>query len=257
LKNAFGFGFGPCRHRGHLNYEESWELGEKYGIFASGGSSVAGTSFISIQGSGCAATKDWQAVHDLVVELNAKITRIDLAHDDYEGIHNIDTALQLYREGAFFNLHGRPPKPQLIDDFDSGDGKTFYLGKRKNGKILRVYEKGKQLGKPDSPWVRWELELHCDAYEIPPVAIIYPGLYLAGSYPCLKWISAETRHFEAVKQSQSIAFEKLLKACKNSYGKLLWTMSEVLEWSNDEIVDELKKEGIPNRMKMPVVGNPD
>jgi len=34
-------------------------------------------------------------------------------------------------------------------------------------------------------------------------------------------------------------------------------MSEVLEWSNDEIVDELKKEGIPNRMKMPVVGSPD
>lgn len=104
-------------------------------------------------------------------------------------VSRIAEAKALHAAGGFNGSHGRLPKPKLLDDFDTGDGKTFYVGQRKNDKLLRVYEKGKQLGDPNSPWVRWELELHNAAYVIHPVTILYPGLYLAGAYPCLNWIS--------------------------------------------------------------------
>lgn len=257
FRKAFGFGIEANRNRGHLNYLQSWELGNSFGIFATGGNSVGGTCFFSISSDGCTATKDWVAVHDLLVELSANITRLDLAHDDYEGTYNIQTALSFYHAGEFNNTHGRPPKPKLIDDFDTGAGKTFYLGNRKNGKLLRVYEKGKQLGDPLSNWVRWELELHNSNYTIPICAVIYPGYYLAGSYPCLNWISEEQLHFESTKQSQFIAFNVLKKSCRDSYGKLIWTMKNVLGYSNEEIIKELSKEGVPTRLLAPVVGGGD
>lgn len=257
FRTAFGFGLRANRFRKHLNYEHSWELGNGFGIFAYGGSSVGGTAFFSISGNGCTATKDWNAVYKLLQELKANITRVDLAHDDFHGQYNIKTALDYQANGEFNSTHGRPPKPKLIDDFDSGAGKTFYIGKRKNGKLLRVYEKGKQLGNPDSNWVRWELELHSTSYYIPNFVIIYPGLYLAGSYPCLKWINADQLHFESTKQKQTISFDLLKKSCRNSYGKLIWTMKNVLGLTSEEIVAALSKEGIPSRMNLPVVGGGD
>ena len=256
FREVFGFGLRANRYRGHLNYEHSWELGNAFGIFAYGGSSVGGTAFFSISSKGCTATKNWSAVYDLLEELKANITRLDLAHDDLLGIHDIQIALDFYKREAFGSTHGRPPKAKLIDDFNSGTGKTFYVGNRKNGKVLRVYEKGKQLGDPNSPWVRWELELHNSSYYIPNIAIKFPGYYLAGSYSCLNWISVEQSYFESVKKSQNISFEILIKACRNSYGKLIWLMSD-LGYSDNQIVTVLSKKGIPSRLNMPVVGGGD
>ncbi len=48
---------------------------------------------------------------------------------------------------------------------------------------MRIYEKGKQLGDPESPWVRWELELHNTDREIPFDVLLQPGRYVAGAYP--------------------------------------------------------------------------
>ena len=52
FRDAFGFGLRVNRNRGHLNYEHSWELGNHFGIFAYGGSSVGGTAFFSISSDG-------------------------------------------------------------------------------------------------------------------------------------------------------------------------------------------------------------
>ena len=257
FRNAFGFGLRVNRYRGHMNYEHSWELGNHFGIFAYGGSSVGGTAFFSISSEGCTATKDWNAVYGLLNTLMANITRLDLAHDDFIGTHNIQTALCFYETGAFNNIHGRPPKPKLINDFDTGSGKTFYIGSRKNGKLLRVYEKGKQLGNPESLWVRWELELHNSSCIIPIDAIIKPGQYLAGSYPCLGWISADQLYFESIKQAQTISLDMLIKACRNSYGKLINVMSTALGYSDSQIIQLLIKDGIPSRLNKPAVGGGD
>ena len=58
-----------------------------------------------------------------------------------------------------------------------------------NGKMLRIYEKGKQLGDSESPWVRVEAELRNKSRVIPWDALTRPGSYLAGAYPCLAYLS--------------------------------------------------------------------
>ena len=56
-----------------------------------------------------------------------------------------------------------------------------YLRKTENGKLMRIYEKGKQLGDATSPWVRWELELHNKSRVIPFDVLTAPGQYVAGA----------------------------------------------------------------------------
>lgn len=253
LRQCFGFGLGVCRNRGHLNYEQSWVLGDDLGFFATGGESVAGTSFVTISGKGCHAVKHWGKVHDFIARYKGRITRIDLAYDDLEGLRDVAFALRLYLSGEFSANAGRPPSVQMIDDFDSGKGKTLYIGNRKNGKLLRVYEKGKQLGDPASLWTRWEVELHNKDREIPLRIIFEPGRFLAGSYPCMDWVSSKQSRIKTVQATASISLDVLLKHCRLSYGKLIWVMRDVLDYTPEQIVQALAVEGLPERLNLPVV----
>ncbi|WP_300338722.1 replication initiation factor domain-containing protein [Accumulibacter sp.] len=248
LRKAFGFGLGLRRNRGHLNYQQSWELGRNYGIFATGGDSVRGTSLVSLSGEGCSVVKDWQAVHDFLKLHKARITRADLAHDDYEGRISLPSAVEWYLAGDFHAGKGRPPSGELINDFDSGAGKTLYIGNRKNGKLLRIYEKGKQLGDALSPWVRWELELHNRDRVIPLDVLLTPGPYLAAAYPCTEWISTSQVRIETAARTSRIGLAVLLHYCRQSYGKLIWTLWKVCGHTPEEIVEMLAVEGLPKRI---------
>ncbi len=253
--DAFGFGITQNRHRKHLNYEESWILGDDYGIFATGGNSVAGTSFVSLSGAGCNAVKSWTNTYHLLKTLKAKITRIDLAHDDFLGLHSVLEAKSWWEEGRFNAKHGRPPNGRLIDDLGSNLGKTFYLGNRKSGKLLRVYEKGKQLGQPLSPWVRWEVELHNIDRNLKLEIVISPGTHLAGAYPCLDWIYLRQSRIETTRETLTIGLDVLLTHCRLSYGKLIWTLREGLGWTDEQIIMALAVEGMPRRLNVvPVIG---
>lgn len=255
LHAAFGFASSGSRNKGHLGYSDSWDLGESYGIIATGGKTQGNTCLISLYGSGCAPVKNWTAVYELLVALNAKITRVDLAHDDFEGIYNITAGLEMLSLGQF-TTNGRPPNALYMDDFDSGKGKTLYIGNRDNGKLLRVYEKGKQLGDPLSPWVRWELELHNKDRVIPLDVLLRPGDYLAGGYPCLSWISESQDRIKTTRKQLKISFEHLIKYCRQSYGKLLYVMHEGLGQDPLDIVQALSVAGIPSRLNLPEIKNP-
>jgi phage replication initiation protein len=252
LHAAFGYAVSMSRNKGHLGYSDSWDLGENYGIVATGGKSQGNTCLVSINGSGCIPIKSWQAVHDLIMSLDAKITRVDLAHDDFAGVYNIVAGLEMLALGQF-HTNGRPPNAQYINDFDSGKGKTLYIGNRDNGKLLRIYEKGKQLGDPQSAWVRWELELHNKDRVIPLDVLLRPGDYLAGAYPCLVWISENQDRIKTTRKQLQVSFEHLKKYCRQSYGKLLYVMYEGLGQDPLEIINSLTVEGIPSRLDLPHV----
>jgi phage replication initiation protein len=252
LGAAFGFASSGSRNKGHLGYSDSWELGHGYGILATGGKSQGNTCLVSLSGTGCAPIKNWQAVHDLLMALNAKITRVDLAHDDFAGDYNITAGLEMLALGQF-TTNGRPPNAQFIDDFDSGKGKTLYIGNSENGKLLRIYEKGKQLGDPVSSWVRWELELHNKDRSIPLDVLLRPGDYLAGGYPCLSWVSESQDRIKTTRKQLKISFEHLKKYCRQSYGKLLYVMHEGLGYDPLEIIQSLSVAGIPARLDLPNV----
>lgn len=254
LQKSFGFGLGMNRGRGHLNYEQSWELGNCYGIFATGGHSVGGTSMVTLSGEGCCVISDWLAVYDFLVDYRARITRIDLAHDDYRGRITLPQLREWFEAGDFATERGRPPKGRYVDDFGDGTGKTLYVGNRKNGKLLRVYEKGKQLGDPTSDWVRWEVELHNKDRVIPLMCLLQPARYLAAAYPLTGWISEKQCRIETAKRALNISLDVLTESAKNSYGKFLWVCWKVLDMTPQEILEMLAVEGTPRRLNHAIPG---
>lgn len=203
-----------------------------------------------IDGDGCSCISDWSKVHKKISrpEYDCRITRADLAYDDHEGVRDVAHAVQMYQDGAFTS-RGRPPKASYIDDFDSRNGKTLYIGNRANGKMLRVYEKGRQLGDPDSVWVRWELELHNRDRVIPLDVLVSPQEFLAGSYPAMSWVSELIQKISTGREKLKITYEKLVASARIQYGKLLHFGSLQLGKTKEEMFHEIYKPGVPERLR--------
>lgn len=199
-------------------------------------------------GESCAMVSDWSLVRSRLAEIDARLTRIDLAFDDHDGTHTVDLCRSMYLSGDFKG-QGRPPKASYIDDFGSGDGRTFYVGRRENGKVLRCYEKGKQLGNAESPWVRWEVELHNRDRELPLDMLIDPARFLAGSYPALSFLSKVQEVIRTAREKVAITYERLRRVARTQYGKLLNFAHTALGLRPDQIFYEFcNPRGYPDRL---------
>ena len=197
--------------------------------------------------------------HDLwaglaeAIQLHAgKITRIDIAYDDLEGQHGgVGAAVGWYKAGGFC-AGGRMPSVCQHGDWINGHSRTLEVGKRENGKLLRVYEKGHQLGAQDSHWVRYELELRSKDRDIPVSALLYRDEVLAGSYPALEFVlnvrpvSIPT----VIKRRLRTTIDKLTGCASVAYGRLINVMSGI-GMSASEIVDTLRVDGVPSRLFVP------
>jgi len=195
------FGPGVNREKGFYGYRRSFALGETSAIFAYGGNSQ--TALISFPGSACHQIPDWfRLIQFLRDELGGRVTRLDCAVDDFDGRHTVDEAVEMYRADRF-NAGGRRPRIKQSGNWlePDGSGRTFYVGSRKNGKLLRVYEKGMEVGIPWHPWVRWEVEWHNKDRIVPWEAIFEPGKYVAGAYPkALAWVSEEQSRIRTLQR---------------------------------------------------------
>jgi len=114
------------------------------GLVGYGGKSQKGTMHISLNAQACARITNWSLIYEWGESTSAAITRVDAAHDDFEGETININIIRKWHEDGLFNYNGRPPTAQLIDDLGSGKGKTFSVGKRGNAKYIRCYEKGKK-----------------------------------------------------------------------------------------------------------------
>jgi phage replication initiation protein len=255
LFSVLGGGFAPAtdRRKGLHGYLHSFALGESSGFFAYGGN--GGTGFLTFPGEACHMISDWPGlVLYLRDVLNARITRWDGAVDDYNGGHSVDLAVQMY-EAGLFNAGGRQP---VIDQRGNwlqpdGRGRTFYVGRRANGKTLRIYEKGMQLGIPFHPWTRWELELHNTDRVIPWDAVLESGKYVAGAYPkALGWISEEQCRIRTLTHTANAGYDSLTHWASVAYGKHIDLMIKV-EGSAEKALDRLRREGLPARLDLPPV----
>jgi len=112
---------------------------------------------------------------------------------------------------------------------------------------VRIYEKGKQLGDPSSPWVRWEVELHAKDRVIPWDVLLHPGEYVAGAYPCMSWVSERAFRIRTIKEQDRISYGRLKKVASIAYGALFNVMLE-REGSADKVVALLKRQAIPKRL---------
>lgn len=233
-------------------WENSIQLGETKTFVAYGGQN--NTVFLSIPGEACHMVPSWSKLASLIGEkYQGKITRWDGAVDDYEGLHSVDSAVKLYLEDMF-NAGGKKPSCSQSGNWlePDGSGRTFYVGKRENGKMMRIYEKGMQLGSKWHPWVRWELELHSVDRVIPWNVLLEPGKYVAGAYPkATGWIQEEMSRIKTLQNSTRISYDYLTECASLSYGKHLNVMLEI-EGSAEKVIEKLIRDGIPKRLDLPI-----
>lgn len=132
---------------------------------------------VSFSGAGCAAL-DFKALHNVISHVpGIRITRVDLALDDYQGkTISYLNAVEAAESGQFHPQRGNAPCWMAIQSGEfvlseiakgivkryglkPSKGCSFYVGSRINGKCARIYEKGKQMQSADFPdWVRAEGE---------------------------------------------------------------------------------------------------
>jgi phage replication initiation protein len=236
--------------KGWNGYTHRFNIGEnaQYGLIAYGGDKQRGTVHLELNATACALVPDWRTVQQWGESLGAKITRVDLAHDDMQAqVISIAVARAWYEAGEFTS-NGRPPAAKLIDDMGSGKGKTLYIGARANGKLLRVYEKGRQLGDPSSPWVRVELELRNKSRVIPWDVLTTPASYLAGGYPCLAFLSAVQDKIRTLTKAVQITIGSIVHYLRTAGGKSINVLMQVHSGDAFALVNAIKRDGIPRRL---------
>lgn len=252
---VLGAKFSPAmpRRGGMHGYRFSYDLGASTAIFAVGGQ--RGTGLLSMPGSACSLIKEWDCLIKFFRGyLKGRITRWDGAVDDFDGEHSVDYAAILFQSGMF-NAGGNKPTCTQNGNWlePDGNGRTLNIGRRKNGKMIRIYEKGMQLGAPWHPWVRWEVELHNVDRIIPWEVLIESGKFFVGSYPkALGWVQEDMTRIRTIKNQCQIAYDVLVDHASVAYGTLMSVMLKV-EGSPEAVLDRLKREGVPRRIRHPYI----
>lgn len=199
---------------------------------------------VHLTGEGCRRVFDFHYLYEQIFALSdysPVITRLDIAFDDHQGSRGIEFCKGLYESGAFVSS-GRPPKARFLDDMGSGEGCTFYVGKKQNGKELCVYEKGKQLGEAGSDWVRWEGRIYAQDRVIPLDALITFEVYLVGMYPALGFMGKVAKKIQTSKKKAEIQLEHLKKHARIAYGPLIYFL-RARGLRDDQIINELINTG--------------
>lgn len=231
--------------RGFIVYSDEMDILLNIGL---GGQN--GTMIISLTGTGCKLADDgWECRLKEFLEhtaVNGKISRIDLAHDDLKGAYSsFDWANDKESEDAFVLPKTRNrPSCTIAGEYKHKDpynkGLTLYVGSRKNGKVMRCYEKGKELGDPNSPWFRSELEIRADdKRHIPFDVLTNPTEYFCGAYPyCLELVERAKKHrgditpqttnkFQSMKRASEIGLLRALQIIRNQFGKYIKVFGEI------------------------------
>ena len=255
MQQIFGFGITAARDKGANFYKRSYVLGDNFGLVCHGGQRR--TVLVSLSGTGCMAAKDgWEGrLHDWLngEAVQPRITRVDLAHDVYDGAaYSVHGALFDFRNGLF-TCGGRSPDCEQRGNWQqpNGKGRSFYVGHRTNGKFCRVYEKGKQLGSSESPWVRVEVEFKNVDRDIPFDVLLRAGEYLSASYPAFAWVTEKAERIATKKMAAQFSYSKMLEWLKHQCGAALYAAS-MIEGDLNTLFDKIARVGeVPKRLVIP------
>lgn len=220
-----------------------------------GGEKMRGRARIDLSGTGCSQVRNYEQLHEIMQSLNElTITRVDLAFDAVNGEYDVDDAVQWYREGLF-NAGGRMPRHSTPGDWIDDDhpfGRTLEIGRKTNGKMMRIYEKGRQLGDTKSQWVRFELQLSNKDRTIPLDVLVDHDKYFCGAYKCLAdMIPVAPEKVKTDQLEKTITIEKLTSHARTSYGKLVNVLR--LTMNADDVIAKLSQDGVPNRLERGLV----
>ena len=217
---------------------------------------------VSLNGTGLThCSENWQIrLYDFFHKAGyqAKITRIDLAYDDFEGGQfQLQKSLNMYNAGQFQNGK-RSPLIIMVGDWvtkNDKKGRTLYIGSRDNGLFLRIYEKGKQLQSDQHPnWVRVEAEIKSVDRYIPHLTLITPQNYLAGCYPALNHLSENQERIKTLAREVNASIEHSIKWTKRQTGKFLFLLSE-LGYTKEQVINMLIQDEIPKKFSQKFISS--
>lgn len=255
LEKIFGLRVIRKRVKGANYYKASYDLGENLGALVCIGGQ-RNTILVSMSGKSLAAAKPgWeQRLHDWLttVAIQPRITRADLAHDVLDGsYYSVDMAFQDYVSDGY-TCGGRRPSCEMRGNWlhPDGCGRTLYVGKRKNGKFIRTYEKGRELGDKSSNWVRVEVEYKSVDRLIPFDVLLKAGEYLAAAAPALAHLSKKQSRIETMQKSVEVAYQASCDAIQHQWGRYIWTICKI-EGSVEKAFEKLAREGVPPRLVVP------
>lgn len=262
--------------RGLHFYKYGFTIGHKdatLGKIGIGGQNS--TVLVMISGTGCKYADDlWESnlYYWLKNEAKrAKLTRIDFAHDDFEGKYSSAEIANTADSQGMFVITNKLPSVQLLGDWKRHEGKghTLQVGKRENGKLYRGYEKGKEQGDSESPWFRHEVEFGTAGRLLEFEMLISPTEYFAGAYPYTLEVIEHAKgsydvvatRIECVQKEAEISLDKSIAIWKRQAGRYIAVYRELFQTEkNGELVldDTLildmlmtdKKDFYPPRLKI-------
>lgn len=118
---------------------------------------------VEMSGQGCRdfesfGSGDYQAIFDEIIRNpgDMRITRLDIAFDDFTGLLDIDTVCDDARSGAYVS---RWDSRKTLVTYSQG-GNSIQFGSRSSEMYLRIYDKAAERGYDDGRhWVRTEIVL--------------------------------------------------------------------------------------------------
>lgn len=231
--------FGLCltfADKGMKNrYQSSFEIGDKCGFVCVGGQ--RNTYLVMLTGRGCSMAKDgWEKrLYTFLnnVAVRGKITRIDLAHDDFDGTKiNVDWGNKQDDQGGF-QVGNRAPNVEHKGNWKrpNGNGRTLNIGSRESGKYLRLYEKGRAEGDPDDNWQRAEVEYKSKDRVLPYDMLLAPSEYFIAAYPCFEFLAEDKQpaRIETMVKCAQINASSAIKTIKRQFGKYINFFKKVYE----------------------------
>lgn len=274
LLRMIGFGATKKNEHGRNFYKNSYDLGDGWGFIAVGGDNQRDTLQVYLSGQACiVALEGWElSLFDFLTAVGGKITRVDIAHDFFDGGYSVDNAYADLLAGHFKDKYS-PKNPMATKggcwDFEAlgleNKGRTLYVGNRKS-KIIRIYEKGLQLTanlknadnfESFKNWVRVELELHSSEREIPLDVLLNSAQYLAGSAPALAFISEKQERIKVKKRTFKAQVENIKQNIKKQFGKGLNLLNDLFCLDDDceqspelvvKLFNSLLRDGYPKSL---------
>lgn len=255
LERIFGSHVTQKLEKGRNFYDFCLSIGDNFGYVLHGGQ--RNTVCFMISGTGCSAFKPgWESRLYGCCSSLGKITRADLAFDDFEGARGSIYEVDVLEKAGMFTWagHGRSEVTKA-GNWDYSDpnnkGLTLYIGAVTSGKRLCCYEKGKQLGQQDSKWVRYEVRFSNKDRILPWTILINPSHYFAGSYPLFENFSDKQARPSIKKKSAEISYEASIRIVKRQFGQYL---NMILAIEGNEGIERCIREGIPKRVKIHTSG---
>ncbi len=187
----------PEQRKGHDFYKFRWSIERNetecgwVGYLSSSDSprqrAQAETLHANLYGSACTfAASGWnKRIAELVDLHHAKLTRIDLALDFFDGLEGGIDQIKTEFDQGLCDSGGKRLRCNMVGDWSANpkDGRSLYFGSKEAGKQTNAYEKGHQLFgfEAGSKWLRIELRFGNKLRVLPVDMLRKPSAFFAGA----------------------------------------------------------------------------